>query len=556
MQSAGLQHMHRGVNEKTQGKWAVMAGLRVHPIQGALACLSLLAFLSIGEALAQSSPPTPAILRLAQVAVRLPHVYLFASAQDESGRPFLGRWGKPSTLIGPTYTDAQELPPEGMAIVFLIDISGSVHPPQFKMIRDSVQRWIEALGPADQAAIVTFGSSVAPVVDFTADQRALIGALGRLPQKPSDPDTLLYQGLVQAIDLSRRLDRKLPRLRRAIVVLTDGIDDQKGGAGRQEVLDKLAVDPVPIYGIGASTDNNAKDKAKVDAALKDFAGLVRASGGEYRPGDIRNPDEGFNKLHDIVSKTKLLIAECPRCVPDGSPIVVRLFMSYEDTHQTRLSSESVTARSVDLEGNVKPPSPPVQTPVTPWWKELLDFLADLPPAWKAILALLASGSIASVPIRIWFPDFPGRILILVLRRPKPPVSPPPETTKPASDNSVVVIPRPLSVSPGTGQDRQRLRLYPIGHNEIGPFDILFEKTLAVGRSPENQICIPNDGQVSATHCTISPSGKAILVQDSGSRNGTRVNGVPINGFLHAEPDSTLGVGRTELRMKLLPVGAR
>jgi len=35
-----------------------------------------------------------------------------------------------------------------------------------------------------------------------------------------------------------------------------------------------------------------------------------------------------------------------------------------------------------------------------------------------------------------------------------------------------------------------------------------------------------------------------------------VNGVPINGLLHAEPDSILGVGRTELRMQLLPVGAR
>jgi pSer/pThr/pTyr-binding forkhead associated (FHA) protein len=114
----------------------------------------------------------------------------------------------------------------------------------------------------------------------------------------------------------------------------------------------------------------------------------------------------------------------------------------------------------------------------------------------------------------------------------------------------------VSIPSGTRQDKQRLRLYPIGHNEIGPFDLVFEKTLEVGRSPESEICIPNDGQVSASHCALSPKGKFILVEDAGSRNGTRVNGVPINGFLHAEPDSTLGVGRTELRMKLLPVGAR
>ena len=109
-----------------------------------------------------------------------------------------------------------------------------------------------------------------------------------------------------------------------------------------------------------------------------------------------------------------------------------------------------------------------------------------------------------------------------------------------------------AIPPGTHQDKQRLRLYPIGRNDIGPFDILFEKTLAVGRSPDSEICISNDGQVSAKHCTLSPKEKSILVADAGSRNGTRVNGVPINGFMHAESNSILGVGKTELRMQLLP----
>ena len=139
--------------------------------------------------------------------------------------------------------------------------------------------------------------------------------------------------------------------------------------------------------------------------------------------------------------------------------------------------------------------------------------------------------------------------------PKNPETPKPTSHEPEPDNSIVQIAPPLLLSPGT-TDKQRLRLYPIGHNEIGPFDVLFEKTLAVGRSPESEICIPNDGQVSTSHCALSPKGKFILVEDAGSRNGTRVNGVPINGFLHAEPDSILGVGRTELRMQFLPVGAR
>jgi hypothetical protein len=666
-----------------------MAGVRVHPIRGALVCLSLLVFLSVGDALAQSNPSAPATLRLAQVVVRLPHTYLFASAQDENGNPFSGQWGKLSALIGPNHEKVDiNQQPGGIGIVFLIDISKSLSPQQFAMIRESVHRWINLLGPNDRAAIVTFGSRVTTVVDFTADKSALISALANPALKPSDQQTLLYQGLVQAIDLSRRLDPNLP-LRRAIVVLTDGMDDQQGGAGRQEVLDKLAVDPVPIYGLGAAK----RFDAKVDTALKDFSALVRASGGDYRPiVDISMPmldpgrlNEGYIGLRKIVDSTKPLSAECPQCAPDGSPIVIRLFMSYEDTRLTRLSSESVTVRSVDLEGKVvqQPPpatgilalrvSPPVavlsldgkpagsaanfrqvvsagphdleisavgyqsrqETVTVPAGGEKSMEIALVKPTTTGILALRVSPSKAvlsldgkpagpaanfrrevsagahdleisavgyrtqqetvtvpaggeksreftlvetqppenwlrlvykffrALPLQWLIPlalfigvSIPG--IVILLRRPKPePPEPGPKVTTqgPVLPNGLSVSPKVL-ITTHTQQDKQRLRLYPIGHSDIGPFDLLFEKTLAVGRSPDSEICISNDEQVSASHCALSPKGKFILVEDAGSRNGTRVNGVPINGFLHAEPDSTLGVGRTELRMKLLPVGAR
>src|SRR5215472_14558297 len=357
-----------------------MAGLRVRLAHWALACLSLLAFVSVGSALAQSSPSAPATLRLAQVVVRLPEVHLYASAQNEKGNSVAAeQWGKPSALIGPTYTTAEiSQRPEGIAIVFLIDISKSLNKQQFELIKASVRAWIESLEPSDRAAIVTLGSGVNIVQDFTVNKSDLKTKLASLA--PSDMQTLLYQGLVQAIDLSRRFDSNHP-LRRAIVTLTDGMDDQKGGAGRREVLDKLAVDPTPIYALGASAQNNAK----IDAALKEFAGLVRASGGEYRDGDIRNPDKGYNELHGIVRSTKHLVAECkdPPCAPDGSPIAVRLFMSQDPV---RLSSESVTVRLVNDKGEVSRQVPPTATPATttttatttataitpppkPWWRK-------------------------------------------------------------------------------------------------------------------------------------------------------------------------------------------
>ncbi len=544
-----------------------MVGLRVRPICGALVCLAVLAFVS-GVALAQLGPsakgtsPVPATLRLAQVVPRLPNIHIYALARAEDGTPIpLGKGDKLSALVGSSTLPVEPRPYagpyEGIAIVFLIDISGSISQQQFNLIKASVLQWIDRLQPRDQAAIVTLGSSVNTVQPFTPDRDKLKAAVAPLVSR--DAKTLLYQGLVQAIDLSRRLDNNLP-LRRAIVVLTDGLDDQEGGAGRQEVLDKLAVDPTPIYGIGAAPQYNAK----VDAALKDFAGVVRTSGGEYSRGDIKDPNRAHDELYNIVKATQHFIVDdptavCGSCKPDGSPVVVRLEL---DREPVRLGSQPVTVRMVDLEGKVdRRPSQPIVTPpapVTPppiireptWFESIVAFVKKWWVVLAAAVAVIAGGSIAGI--------------MLLRRKPGPDTLLQQAPTRILSED---IPTQPMKVPEigltltgaiplGTHQDKQRLRLYPIGRNDIGPFDILFEKTLAVGRSPDSEICISNDGQVSAKHCTLSPKEKSILVEDAGSRNGTRVNGVPINGFLHAEPDSILGVGRTEMRMNQVPVGAR
>jgi hypothetical protein len=180
--------------------------------------------------------------------------------------------------------------------------------------------------------------------DFTADKQLLRNAV--TPLTAHDQRTLLYQGLVQAIDLSQQLDNNLP-LRRGIVVLTDGLDDQEGGAGRQEVLDKLSIDPTPIYGIGASPEKSAA----VDEALKDFSALVRKSGGDFRRVDIRTLDTGYLELRNTVRATQHLTAECrkPMCVPNGSATLVRLFM---EQRGARLSTADVTVRAVGANGRI------------------------------------------------------------------------------------------------------------------------------------------------------------------------------------------------------------
>jgi Mg-chelatase subunit ChlD len=542
-----------------------------------LAFLWLVASIFAGNAWAQSSPAT---LRLVQVVPRIPTVNLYALAQAENGEPTPMNAGDLKALVGPETVSVTEAPkPEGIAIVFLIDVSGSMRQ-GLDALKPAIQQWIGSLVPriplaqSDWAAIVTLGSRVTTVADFTParDSQDLKGKIARL--SATEPNTLLYQGMVQAVDLARRVDPNLP-LRRAIVVLTDGQDDQQGGAGRQQVEDALSLDPIPIYALGAA--NGQQD---VDKALKDFSALVYRSGGAYVRVDVTPrraipPDQRIKTLQGFISSTQHFTAKCETCKPDGSRLAAWLRVI---RGTVEVNSGTVTVLSVGEGGKIiktpppPPPAPPVVQPPPPvhvaqndqpappkdippppevpppppWWRIILNTTINLPWKWLAPAAVALLGAIA------------GLIAIFVRKSSPPPdttrVYTPPVPTQPEPDSGGLTVQDPIP--PGTQLQLQRLRITPIGHNDLPAQEREFTEELGVGRSQENQIVVHNDAQVSGRHCTLTPKDGLILVRDQGSRNGTRVNGVPIEGFMHAEPDSIVGVGRTELRMQLLAPGQK
>ena len=135
----------------------------------------------------------------------------------------------------------------GTALILLVDISSSLTEREFAQMRTILKTWIDAMVGQDKTAIMTFGKDVRLVRDFTDDKEILKLTVDKL--RPTDSKTQLYAGLVKAIELGRREDPDLP-IRRAIITLTDGEDDFPGGVTRQEVLEQMRVDSVPVYAVG------------------------------------------------------------------------------------------------------------------------------------------------------------------------------------------------------------------------------------------------------------------------------------------------------------------
>ena len=148
-----------------------------------------------------------------------------------------------------------------LSLAILFDISGSMNvAARFTEAKFAAHHLLAMLEPGrDEAALFAFDSRLQEVAPFTVDTRALNGALGEV-----DPfgATSLHDAIAEAAN--RVAARAYPR--RAVVVLTDGIDTSSARTPA-EVSGAAAAIDVPVYVIATvlSIDDPGSDRATPQA---------------------------------------------------------------------------------------------------------------------------------------------------------------------------------------------------------------------------------------------------------------------------------------------------
>ena len=74
-------------------------------------------------------------------------------------------------------------------------------------------------------------------------------------------------------------------------------------------------------------------------------------------------------------------------------------------------------------------------------------------------------------------------------------------------------------------------------------------TAALGRGTENAIRLDGDTTVSSRHATLASRPDGLWVEDSGSTNGTFVNGARVTSERLLVPGDVVRVGHTDLRVE-------
>ena len=413
---------------------------------------------------------------------------------------------------------------EGTAYIFLIDVSKSLYAAQIGLVQKMIGDWVEASTPEDRFAMVTFGEDVNVLVDYTADKQVIRDSVDALHLYANK--TRLHDGIIRAVELASRRDKDLPD-RRAIVMLSDGIDDFSMGATREEVLENLRVDPTPIYAVGLTDE---PIDARKENGLKSLGEFARTSGGTLMRTEQALLDTTSNQLYRTIQDTYVLRLQCAACPSDGDVYVVNA----EVQSGNRRVADNISLR---FRSSTEPDTLAVSIAEVP--------ASGIPGMYyylgAGLFLLLCTGLIVWMRRKGEVDEAPEQAHEPDLEEIEAPAEPSP-------------APVPLStVDHGQPEEPKGIpvRLISISYKNDPVVDktITLRDRFVLGRdSRYADLPVPHDDQISAAHCALSYENDMVLIEDLRSTNGTQINGVPIQGRYRLQQHDLIQIGSTKFKI--------
>lgn len=248
-------------------------------------------------------------------------VLVDVTVTDAEGRPVRGLRPEDFKL----YEDGEERPvaflnverrggaERPVAIVFAVDVSGSMTPEEMGRLQTAMRAFSEKLSNRPASfAVMSFGMTARVIQGFTSDARKLDRALARLARETNGLSTHAYDAVDDAVRLLRRsaprtLDRRLTK--KAVVVVTDGfpVGDT---VHPSTVIERANQAEVSVYTVTLPSYTRllasaSPERAPLPTPL-DVSGLVEKTGGTNFYATAKDYEPLFRALAEEVTSTYVL----------------------------------------------------------------------------------------------------------------------------------------------------------------------------------------------------------------------------------------------------------
>ncbi len=373
-------------------------------------------------------------------------------------------------------------------VVLALDTSGSISPADAQRTRALADALLTALPPGSEVALLTFDDQSRIVVPRTASAAALKAGLATI--RISGRYTALYDALYEA---SRYL-RNAPPARRAVVLVTDG-RDENSALNLDDGLGDARDSGIPIFTVGIGTSE--------ERVLRRIAKLT---GGDYAP---------IADVEPAAIAGRIAAIEMPEAPPEPTP--APRATPAESTPPAPEPARGRVALGLVLIGSVV----------------LAAFLALVVLAsrrGRAALPPPAQGDEGGTTGRI----VRRAALVAEDDGPSPTLMKPFASDEDGLDKTLMLADKPVLVVQG-------------GPLAGRAFVLKRETTTAVGRARANDIVL-DDVAVSSQHCRIRHEDGGFVLHDLQSTNGTYVNDQKVSRHRLSTGD-VIRIGETPLLFK-------
>jgi Ca-activated chloride channel homolog len=224
---------------------------------------------------------------------KFPKVTLYISVTDANGEPLAVDPGRIRISENGVVMHADKVSGSGdigsLTTLLVMDVSGSMNNAgKLSAAKAAAQAYVDQMRPGDQAGLLTFNTKVTYVQSITTDHAALNQAIDSLK---AENDTAMFDALVQA----NKILKDYPG-RKAIIVLTDGLDNQSKKTSEQvtQTIDKSGLS---ISTIGLGNPDNAGPFFGLDESV--LKSLAENAGGVY---SYANNQADLSKLYELYGR--------------------------------------------------------------------------------------------------------------------------------------------------------------------------------------------------------------------------------------------------------------
>jgi Ca-activated chloride channel family protein len=241
-----------------------------------------------------SAQDSGAHIRITQVdSSKFPQVTLYISVTDASGEPLAVDPGRIRISENGVRMTPDQVSGSGdigpLTTLLVMDVSGSMNNAgKLSAAKAAALAYVDLMRPGDQAGLLTFNTKVTDVQPITTDHAALTRAINGLK---AENDTAMFDALIKAENILQDVSG-----RKAIIVLTDGLDNQSKTTAKQ-VTKAIGTSGLSISTIGLGNPDNAGPYFGLDETV--LKSLAEKAGGLYSYAD--NP-AGLTNLYELYGR--------------------------------------------------------------------------------------------------------------------------------------------------------------------------------------------------------------------------------------------------------------